>query len=179
VAEEEAVAAGAAEEEAVVAGRLAGFVLLLVGLAAAGFLIAGLLERKLQASGFALGSILFVLPFLAGGLYILLRSSEEAKAEERVRREKEILTTIEARGKVKISDLCLDLHLDRSAVEALLRDLVGKGLFTGSINWQEGLLVSAEAKAFPESKCPHCGGELQIAGKGTIRCPYCGSEIYR
>ncbi|MDH7500402.1 MAG: hypothetical protein QHH30_08460, partial [candidate division NC10 bacterium] len=115
--------AAAAAEEAAVAGKLAGLVLLLVGLAASAFLIAGLLEGKLQASGLVLGAILFVLPFLAGGVYILLRSSEEAKAEQRLMREKEILTTIESRGRVKISDLCLDLHLDPSSVQALIRDL--------------------------------------------------------
>jgi DNA-directed RNA polymerase subunit RPC12/RpoP len=27
-------------------------------------------------------------------------------------------------------------------------------------------------------KCPNCGGELQIAGKGVIKCPYYGSEIF-
>jgi hypothetical protein len=166
-------------EEAAVAGRLAGFVLLLVGLAAGGFLVAGLLEGKLQSSGFMLGAILFVLPFLAGGLYIVLKSAEEARAERRMKREKDILTWIEAKGKAKISDLCLDLHLDRPAVEALIRDLVGKGLFTGAINWQQGLLISAEAKDLTEGKCPQCGGELQVAGKGFVRCSYCGSEVYR
>jgi hypothetical protein len=172
---------GAAEavEAAAVAGKLTGWVLLGVGLAAGGFLVSGLWEGKLQASGFTLGAILFVLPFLAGGVYILLRSSEEAKTEEKVRREKEILSMLEAKGRVKISEICLDLHLDRPAVEGLLRDLVGKGLFSGSINWQEGLLVSAEAKTLAELKCPNCGGELQIAGKGMVRCPFCGSENYR
>ena len=173
------VAAEEAGEEVAVVGKLAGWVLVGVGLVAGGFLVSGLWEGKLQASGFTLGAILFVLPFLAGGIYVLLRSSEEAKSEEKVRREKEILSMIEAKGRVKISEICLDLQLDRPAVEGLLRDLVGKGLFTGSINWQEGLLVSAEAKALGERRCPNCGGDLQIAGKGMVRCSFCGSEIYR
>jgi tRNA(Ile2) C34 agmatinyltransferase TiaS len=149
-----------------------------VGLAVAGFLVAGLFEGKLQASGFMLGTILFVLPLQAGGVYVLIRSFQEADDLRKVKRQKEILTMIETQGRVKISEICLNLHLDRSAVEALIRDLVGKGLFTGSINWQEGLLVSAEAKSIAQGKCPHCGGELQIAGKGFVRCPFCGSEVY-
>jgi len=52
------------------------------------------------------------------------------------------------------------------------------GRFTGSTHWQEGLLVSAETMALIESKCPHYGGELQMAGKGLVRCSFCGSEIY-
>ena len=177
MAEEGAVAA--AEEGAAVAGKAAGLILCLVGLAVAGFLVSGLFEGKLQVSGFMLGIILFVLPLLAGGVYVWIRSYQEADDLRRVRREKEILTMIEAQGKVQISEICLNLHLDRPAVEGLLRDLLGKGLFTGSINWQEGLLVSAEAKSVGQGKCPHCGGELQMAGKGLARCPYCGSEIYR
>jgi hypothetical protein len=169
---------GAGEEEAAVAGKLVGLILCLAGLAVAGFLAAGLYEGKLQASGFMLGAILFVLPLFAGGIYIMVRSLQEAGEERRVRREKEILTMMETQGKVKVSDICLNLRLDRPAVEGLLRDLVGKGLFTGSINWQEGILVSAEAKSLEQGKCPHCGGELQIAGKGFLRCPFCGSEIY-
>jgi len=172
-------AEGAGAEEAAVAGKVAGAILFLVGLAAAGFLAAGLFEGKLQASGFMLGAILFVIPFFAGGIYLLWKSSQEAREGQRVAREKEILSMIEVKGRVKIADLCLDLHLDRPTVEALLRDLVGKGLFAGSINWQEGILVSVEAKSFTQAKCPHCGGELQIAGKGLVRCSYCGSEIYR
>lgn len=174
--------AGAAEEageEVAVAGKVAGLILCLAGLAVAGFLVAGLYEGKLQASGFMLGAILFVLPLFAGGVFLWLRSFQEADDLRRVKREKEILTMIEAQGKVKIPDICLNLHLDRPAVEGLIRDLVGKGLFTGSINWQEGLLVSAEAKSLAQGMCPHCGGELQIAGKGLVRCPFCGSEIYR
>jgi hypothetical protein len=167
-----------AAEVAEVAGKIPGLILCLVGLAVAGFLIAGLYEGKLQASGLMLGTILFVLPLLAGGVYVLIRSSQEADDIRRVKREKEILTMIEAQGKAKIPEICLNLHLDRPAVEALIRDLVGKGLFTGSINWQEGLLVSAEAKSIGQGKCPHCGGELQIAGKGFVRCPFCGSEVY-
>jgi predicted transcriptional regulator len=174
--EEEAVAA--VEEEAAVAGKIPGLILCLVGLAVAGFLVAGLLEGKLQVSGFMLGTILFVLPLLAGGVYVMIRSFQEADDLRKVKREKEILTMIEAQGRVKIPEICLNLHLDRSAVEALIRDLVGKGLFTGSINWQEGLLVSVEAKSMAQGKCPHCGGELQIAGKGFVRCPFCGSEVY-
>jgi len=169
----------AAEEVAAVAGKLTGFILCLVGLGVAGFLAAGLYEGKLQASGFMLGTILFVLPLLAGGIYIYIRSFQEADELRRVKREKEILTMIEAQGKLKILDICLNLHLDRPAVEGLIRDLIGKGLFTGSINWQEGLLVSAEAKSIAQGKCPHCGGELQIAGKGLVRCSFCGSEVYR
>jgi len=168
-----------AEEVVAVAGRMAGLALLGVGVAAGSFLLLGFWEGKLEASGLMLGAILFVLPFLVGGIYLLLRSAEEARAELRLRREREILAQIEAKGEVRMSDLCLDLGLDRPAVESLLRDLVAKGLFAGAIDWKEGILLSAEAKASAGTGCPRCGGELRPAGKGVLRCSYCGSEIYR
>jgi hypothetical protein len=174
------VEAEAVEEEVVaVAGKIAGIALLLLGFAIGGFLGSGLSEGKLQISGFMLGIILFVLPFLGGGVYVFWRGSQEARESLRVRREKEILSMIETQGRAKIPDICLTLKLDRPSVETLVRDLVGKGLFMGSINWKEGVLISAEAKEAGEGRCPHCGGELQMAGKGLIRCRFCGSEIYR
>ena len=27
-------------------------------------------------------------------------------------------------------------------------------------------------------KCPNCGGQLELTGKGVISCPFCGSEIF-
>jgi DNA-directed RNA polymerase subunit RPC12/RpoP len=29
-----------------------------------------------------------------------------------------------------------------------------------------------------DRKCPNCGGELTLAGKGVIKCPFCGSEVF-
>ena len=81
------MAAEEAEEEVAVAGKVAGLILCLAGLAVAGFLVAGLYEGKLQASGFMLGAILFVLPLFAGGVFLWLRSFQEADDLRRVKRE--------------------------------------------------------------------------------------------
>lgn len=51
--------------------------------------------------------------------------------------------------------------------------------FSGYINWDEGILYSAEAAALREAgRCPNCGGALALAGRGVIRCPHCGTEIF-
>jgi DNA-directed RNA polymerase subunit RPC12/RpoP len=28
------------------------------------------------------------------------------------------------------------------------------------------------------TKCPNCGGEREVVGKGVVKCPYCGSELF-
>jgi tRNA(Ile2) C34 agmatinyltransferase TiaS len=58
----------------------------------------------------------------------------------------------------------------------MVYDLVGKGLFSGYINWNEGVLYAQQASAM-RRKCPNCGGAIELAGRGTFACPYCGSEL--
>jgi ribosomal protein S27AE len=57
-------------------------------------------------------------------------------------------------------------------------DLVGRSEFTGHVNWDEGRLYSADASKLAHERCPRCGGEIALAGKGTAQCAHCGSEIF-
>ncbi len=72
----------------------------------------------------------------------------------------------------------LSWGLDRDQVKNYVYDLVGKGLFTGYVNWDQGLLISQQVSQMPRDKCPNCGGQLELAGKGTVKCPFCGAEIF-
>ena len=83
------------------------------------------------------------------------------------------------RGQVSISDLVLELGATTDQVKAWIYDLVGKGLFSGYVNWNDGVLYSRQAGEMRASrKCPNCGGEQAFAGKGVITCPYCGSDLF-
>jgi len=63
----------------------------------------------------------------------------------------------------------LDLPID--TVEDMVRDLVGKNLFSGAINWKDGILYSKQASELKaDRKCPNCGGQLELVGKGVIAC---------
>jgi DNA-directed RNA polymerase subunit RPC12/RpoP len=46
------------------------------------------------------------------------------------------------------------------------------------MNWDEGLLYSADASKLAHDRCPRCGGEITLAGKGVAQCAHCGSEIF-
>lgn len=157
--------------------RIIGIVLILVSLGIDAWLAAGLASGS-RGTGVALGFVLFSLPFLAVGVYLLLSSRGEVRAESRADKERAILNSVMTRGRVSIPDLAIEGDLNREQVRDYIYDLIGKDLFRGYVNWDKGELVSAEAAQIKDGSCPNCGGELQLAGKGLVRCPFCGTETY-
>ncbi|MCS6963171.1 hypothetical protein [Thermoflexus sp.] len=147
-----------------------------------GFLAIQGVRGALTPGGFAIGAFLIFLvfsPLIGAGIYLGQRASVAAREAEEAEKQRRLLGMIQARGKVALSDLALELRASRDQVRAWIYDLVHLGLFSGYINWSEGLLYSAEAAALRDAgKCPNCGGALELAGKGVIRCPYCGTEIF-
>ncbi len=157
--------------------RIIGIVLIVVSLGVDAWLAAGLASGS-RATGVALGFVLFSLPFLAAGIYLLMSSRGEIKAESKADKERAILNSVTTRGKVSVADLAIEGDLTRDQVRDYIYDLIGKDLFRGYVNWDRGELVSAEAAQIKDGSCPNCGGRLQLAGKGLVRCPYCGTETY-
>jgi DNA-directed RNA polymerase subunit RPC12/RpoP len=168
-------------------GRVIGGLMIVAGLALmlvmGMWLAATLAEGTLRFSGAALGVILgliIVAPLLAGGAFLFVRGREEIQRFAEVAEERKILNMVLTRGQLRISDVALEMDLGLDQIKNYVYDLVGKGLFTGYINWNDGVLYAKPAKAALEMrhKCPNCGGELQLAGKGVFECPYCGTEIF-
>ncbi|MDQ7028832.1 MAG: hypothetical protein Q9O62_03195 [Ardenticatenia bacterium] len=96
-----------------------------------------------------------------------------------VAKQRQLLNMIETQGEVRISEAALALDVPREVVQQYIYDLVGKGLFTGYINWDDGVLYARQARLLrDQGTCPNCGGKLELAGKGVVRCPYCGTEIF-
>jgi len=157
--------------------RIIGIVLIIVSLGIDAWLGAGLASGS-RATGVALGFVLFSLPFLAVGIYLLMSSRGEIKEESKADKERAILNSVMTRGRVSVADLAIEGNLNRDQVKAYIYDLIGKDLFRGYVNWDKGELVSAEAAQIKDGSCPNCGGQLRLAGKGLVRCPYCGTETY-
>ena len=166
-------------------GRVVGVILiiigLIIGLAVTLWLLSGLAEGTLRYSGFALGlvvALVLAIPFLAAGGYLFMKGRVEARELAELERERRVLDMVQTQGQVRVADVALEMGLTRDQVKEYIYDLVGKGLFAGYINWDEGVLYSKQASELPRDKCPNCGGELELAGKGVVRCPYCGTEIF-
>lgn len=168
-------------------GRVIGLILLgvgiVLGIGVTVWLISGIQEGNLEGSGAALGFVLLfgflILPLIGGGVFFLIRGQSEAKELATIQEQRALLDAVKTRGQVQISDLVLDLKSTTEKVQRDLRQLVGRGLFSGYVDWDKGVLYSVEAsKLQGQQTCPNCGGQLELAGKGLIKCPYCGAEIF-
>ena len=168
-------------------GRTLGIIL--IAIAVIVLVVAGLwlVVEPLRAGGSVGGALLglmivlliFVLPIGAAGVYLLTKSRQEATQYAEIAQQKKILNMVLAQGKVSLSDIAVELDLPIDTVEDMVRDLVGKNLFSGAINWKDGILYSKQASELKaDRKCPNCGGQLELVGKGMIACPFCGSDVF-
>ena len=167
-------------------GRTSGLVLTLVGagilILGAVFVVVGFVTGRMGAGGLVLG-LLFVFivsaPLAGGGIYMMVKGRQEVAEFAEVAQQKKILNMVLTQGQVRLAEVALELEMTRDQVRENVRDLVGKGLFSGAINWKDGILYSKEAAEMKGDRaCPNCGGELELAGKGVVECPWCGSQVF-
>ncbi len=166
-------------------GRIVGVILIAAGvigaIIAGAWLLSGIAGEQVSQAGAILGfgiALVLILPLIGAGVYLFIKGRGEEKELAVIRKQRRILEMVSARGKVQVADVALELGASRDQVKGMIYDLVGKGLFSGYIRWDEGVLYSREASQLKSSKCPNCGGQIELAGKGIVRCPYCGTEIF-
>ena len=166
-------------------GRTLGIILMAVGLGACvlGAVFFGLGLGSGQPSyamvlGFGLLFLVLVAPLVGIGGFLFIRGRQEEAQLADVRKERRILDVVKTQGQVEISELVFELQADVDQVKVWIYDLVGKGLFTGYINWDDGVLYSREIAALRTNRCPRCGGKVELGGKGIVNCPYCGTEVF-
>lgn len=141
-----------------------------------------LFSGETSGSGMTLGillSLVVLAPIFGIGFYLMRRGQDEEQQYATVKQEKKLLNMVLTQGQVTMAELVTELHEPRERVEDMIRDLVGKQLFSGAINWDKGILYSVESQSLTENRqCPNCGGEVTFAGKGVIACSWCGSEVF-
>ena len=169
-------------------GRVVGLILVVIGiltcLIGSTVAISSVQSAGAQGTtgGMVLGIAFSALPallFVGVGAYLFTRGRAEATQMAEVAKQKKILNIVMTRGKATISDIVLEMGTNTEQVKAWIYDLVGKGLFSGYVNWNDGILYSKQASQIREGgKCPNCGGQLTLAGKGVVTCQYCGTDIF-
>ena len=129
--------------------------------------------------GAAIGIIVLVLPQLGFGAFLLWKGGQDEDRAAQAKKQRQLLDIVKSKGQIDISDLAIEMQASKDEVHGMIHGLVGMGLYSGYINWDEGMLYSQEAKQLRElTRCQHCDGELALAGKGVIRCPFCGTEYF-
>ena len=166
-------------------GKLIGVILigggLLCGAIGGLWAVAQKAGEKLDSGGliFAIGGLaILALPLIGAGLFLFVRGGREEVELKDVAKLRKILNMVSTQGQVRIADVALELGATKDQIKQWLYDLVGKGLFSGYINWDDGVLYSKQASQLKSGNCPHCGAKLELAGKGVVKCSACGSEVF-
>lgn len=124
--------------------------------------------------GFIVGA-----PLIGFGVAAINKGQAESAEEAIIGKQRKLLNMVTTQGKVNLAEVALELNVTRDEARTTVRDLVGKQLFSGYIDWDQDMLYSVEAQKLKDNgACPKCGGKLELAGKGLIKCPYCGTEVF-
>ncbi len=164
--------------------RLAGVMLVVVGLAVGALAAAWLfsnedLEGPARILGLAIALLVLVAPLVGGGVYLLAFGGQQARQEAEAARQRKLLNVVQTRGQVRLDELAVELQLPRDRIKDMVHDLVGLGVFSGYVKWDEGVLYSSDAQQLRDLKqCPNCGGEITLSGKGIATCRFCGTEFF-
>jgi DNA-directed RNA polymerase subunit RPC12/RpoP len=167
-------------------GKIIGIILIIAGLAICGvvslLMRSGISSEQATSSGAILGIGLFgIIPLLVlggVGVFLFVSGSREAAEMVDVQKKERLLGMIQSAGKVSLGNVAIEMKMSQQQVKDAIFELVNQGLFSGYINWQEGIFYSKDSANVGSNKCPNCGGIREIVGKGMVKCPYCGVELF-
>ncbi len=161
--------------------KLTSYILLGIGAAILLIALAWALANGLSGGTLVLAvaiACILAIPLIGYGIYTLNKGIGESADEKQIAKQRKILNAVQSQGKVEMRQLVFDLNVTREEAQQLVRDLIGKQLFSGYVDWSTGTLYSVEAAKLKDGVCPKCGGKIELAGKGIAKCPYCGSEVF-
>ena len=167
-------------------GRLIGIILIVIGLGIAAivglFLAAQVAEDELSMGGVLVGAGIAFIPIslLAGfGIFMFVKGGQEAKHQVIIRQQRQLMDILSSRGQVEVHDMALEMNVNVDSVKSMVHQLVGLQVFSGYINWDDGVLFSSEASKLRDLKeCEKCGAPIELVGKGVVACKACGTEYF-
>jgi hypothetical protein len=160
----------------IIGGTLVGIIIVWLGSV---YLREGSLTVGAVTLGIALGLMVLVLPQLGFGIYLWVKGSQTETALTHINDQRRLLSIIKTQGQINLDDLVVEMQSTKANVKEMIYHLVSMGLYSGYINWDEGVLYSQEANQLRTmGYCAHCNGELKLAGKGISQCPFCSTEYF-
>ena len=168
-------------------GRLVGIIAIVVGVVigvlAVAWVAANSSSGGLSGGGAILGLglafVVLVAPLVGFGIFMVVQGGKQAGIQAKATQQRHLLDIVRSRGQVDITDLALEMQMDQDSLRAMIHELVGLQVFSGYINWDKGILYSAEASKLRDlKKCENCGGEIELSEKGVVTCRFCGTEYF-
>lgn len=167
-------------------GRLTGLILMIIGMALA--VIAGLFlaVRTGEDGATMLGTILgaglasmIILPLVGFGYFLWVKGGQEAEQDSVMEKQRQLLDIVKSRGQVRVNELAMEMSVPVDNVKNMVHQLVGLQVFSGYVNWDDGILFSSDASKLRDlQQCEKCGGNIKLVGKGVVQCPYCSTEYF-
>ncbi len=167
-------------------GRLIGAILMVIGfgIAVIGglFLAVQVSNKQLSGGGAMVGAFLvfiMIAPLIGFGIFLYVKGGEEVEAFSTMRQQRELLDIVQSRGQVELADMALELGISVDQVKDMVHQLVGLQVFSGYINWDDGVLFSSDASHLHELEaCKKCGAAIELVGKGIVKCKFCDTEYF-
>ncbi|MGQ9887497.1 MAG: hypothetical protein ACUVSX_03310 [Aggregatilineales bacterium] len=139
-------------------------------------------SSALELGGLVLGAGLAFIPIalvVGFGIYLYVRGSREAEQTSTMQMQRRLLDILKSRGQIGVHEMALELGASVDTVKDLVHQLVGLQVFSGYVNWRDGVLYSSDASQLRElERCKNCNGEIVLAGKGVLTCRFCGTEYF-
>lgn len=167
-------------------GRLMGMILIAIGFGIA--IIAGLWlavqagNDELETGGAVVGAGLaftVIAPLVGFGIYLYVTGGQEAELESEMEKQRQLLDILRSRGQVTVEDMAMEMRVNVAQIQDIVHQLVGLQVFSGYVNWDDGILYSSEASQLRElENCKKCGAPIELVGKGVVACKYCGTEYF-
>lgn len=158
-----------------------GFILTVI----AGVVLAFLANEILDTTSLMVAaSIVFLLiaPILGFGIYHYAKSSQresEILADE-MEKPRQLLDILKAKGQTDIETLSHDLACSPDEIKAMVDDLTQLELFSGIVNWNEGIIAIVESNVLNLMEtCKNCSNPITMKEQGVTICAYCATEYHQ
>ena len=123
----------------IVGGILVGIIIAWLGTV---YLGEGSLTSGAATLGMAIGFLVLVLPQIGFGIFLWVKGGQSERDLAQINSQRRLLSIIKTRGQVNLDDLVVEMQSTKPAVKEMLYHLVGMGLYSGYVNWDEGVLYS-------------------------------------